>query len=110
MARIIGFFASLLFMSLVIDEGLDRFRHSDPILFKFIPWLVLALAGYILAWFKPTLGGMLALFAGVLMFSFHLGRLDWFTAIVYGLPFIIVGVLFIVSEPVYKERSQDSMP
>lgn len=96
--RIGGLIISGFFVAFLAGESMDGlFKNGGVSLLKFLPLLALAIAGCLLAWFKPKIGGAFAILGGMLMLDFHLLREDLLTATVYGVPFIIVGALFMVS-------------
>ena len=96
--RISGLIISCLFLAFLVSEASDGLlKNAGEQFLKFLPLLALAIAGYIIAWFKPTIGGAVAILGGMLMLDFHLLRADLSTAAVYGVPFMIIGALFIAS-------------
>ena len=96
--RICGLIISGFFIALLSGEAMDGFfKNGRASLSNFLPLLALAIAGCLLAWFKPRIGGAFAILGGMLMLDFHLLREDLLTASVYGVPFIFVGALFMVS-------------
>ncbi|MBN1338948.1 MAG: hypothetical protein JXA03_06475 [Bacteroidales bacterium] len=59
--------------------------------------MLFGVAGYVFAWFRDKEGGLVMLFSGMLMglYLFYAGpRPPSFFTLVYGLPFMVPGVLF----------------
>jgi hypothetical protein len=97
-ARILGAAASVFFLAFFAGEGLPIILRGSPIpkeLLYFLPLLLVAVAGYIVAWFAETAGGVMLLAGGSAMLVYHLLHGDLTMSLIYGLPFILTGVLFI---------------
>lgn len=100
-ARIIGAVTVAFFLSFFVGEGLPDILRGippDKELLLFLPLLLLAVAGYFTAWFAPAAGGRLLVAGGAAMMIYHLTHGDPEIALVYGLPFIIAGTLYIVHQ------------
>ncbi len=88
-----------IFVGFFILQGLDGlYENVQFVFYIFLSFILFAFMGYTIAWLKPDKGGILLIVAGFLMMAFHFSRDDRFTAMVYGIPFIIEGVLFILSK------------
>lgn len=106
--RISGLIISGFVLAFLIGETMDGLlKNAGDHLLKFVPLFALAIAGYILAWFKPKIGGAFVILGGMLMLDFHLLREDLLTGIVYGVPFIVVGALFMMSGQVVKNPKKN---
>lgn len=94
-ARGLGFLASAFFLSFLIGEGgLSQF---EPALLPTLVCMGVAIAGYVLAWWRPGAGGRLMMLgstlqAGYLLLRGGLGDLD--AAIIYWLPLFLPGLFF----------------
>ncbi|MEJ0055584.1 MAG: hypothetical protein WDN75_07960 [Bacteroidota bacterium] len=98
-ARIMGLVTCGIFVGFFILQGLDGlYENVQFVFYIFLSFILFAFMGYTIAWLKPDKGGILLIVAGFLMMAFHFSRDDRFTAMVYGIPFIIEGVLFILSK------------
>ncbi len=98
-ARIIGGLGLLFFGSYFIGEGIpDLIKGGDGHLQSMMLLMGFALLGYIFAWFREKEGGYVLVFSGVVMglTMFYDGGLNDISLIlVYSLPFIVSGLLFL---------------
>ena len=100
-ARIIGSLAGFFWMFSIVSSSIVEF--GAPILWEgyFIGSAVAILsAGVILSWFKEKAGGILLLVASLafMIFSYLVaGHNKIFAALVSGFPFLVAGILFLVS-------------
>lgn len=96
--RLIGVATSIFFLAFLIGEGIDGlYDKPDPALYVFIPLFFIAVIGNVIAWVDPEIGGTMMIIGGICMLGFHFIRHDTLTALVYGLPFILTGILFLLS-------------
>jgi hypothetical protein len=98
-ARVLGAASTAFFLSFFAGEGLPDILRGippDKELLLFLPLLLVAVAGYFTAWFAPAAGGRLLILGGAAMTIYHLAHGDPEISLVYGLPFIITGALYIV--------------
>ena len=108
-ARFIGLVASAAMLGFLVGEALDGLcRNADPAIYIFLPMMIISIAGCVFAWSNARWGGAITLLGGLLMFVFHLYREDSLTAAVYGVPFILTGLLFIISGCEFGDRSSGS--
>ena len=100
-ARIIGSLTGLFWMFSIVSLTIVEF--GEPILWEgyFIGSAVAILsAGVILSWFKEKAGGILLIAASLafMVFSYLVaGHNKIFAALVSGFPFLVAGILFLVS-------------
>ncbi|TET50599.1 MAG: hypothetical protein E3J58_03285 [Actinomycetota bacterium] len=100
-ARIIGSLAGLFWMFSVVTHAIVEF--GEPIMWEGYvvgSSAVILSAGIILAWFKEKAGGILLIAASLafMVFSYIVaGHNKIFAALVSGFPFLIAGILFLVS-------------
>ncbi len=100
-ARIIGSLVGLFWMFSIVSLTIVEF--GEPILWEgyFIGSAVAILsAGVILSWFKEKAGGILLIAASLafMVFSYLVaGHNKIFAALVSGFPFLIAGILFLIS-------------
>lgn len=102
LGRIIGLAASAFFLAIFIGEGVPEIAVSGvpSELLVFVPLLLLAVAGSVVVLSRARTGGMLQIAGGVLMGLYHLvagGLHDLDTAIVFGAPYIIAGIIAALS-------------
>ncbi len=99
--RIIGSLVGLFWVFSMISSSISEF--GEPIIWEgyFIGSAVAILsAGVILAWFKEKAGGILLIAASLafMVFSYLVaGHNKIFAALVSGFPFLIAGILFLIS-------------
>ncbi|NOT75713.1 MAG: hypothetical protein HOP08_12375 [Cyclobacteriaceae bacterium] len=104
-ARIMGLVTASIFIGFTFLQGLDGlYENVQFVFYIFLSFVLFALAGYGIAWLQPDKGGSIMIVAGFLMMAFHFSRDDRFTAMVYGIPFIIEGVLFILSKALQEKK------
>jgi hypothetical protein len=111
-ARVFGLAVVVFFLTIVFSSGAQDGFKLD-ILYILIP-VVLAAAAYIIAWWREMLGGILMLAAYLLIAlapniqSLIIGKgLQFYTGIfIYGSPFLITGILFIVAACLYRRAAR----
>jgi hypothetical protein len=98
-ARIIGGLALLFFGSFFIGEGIpDLIKGGDGHLQSMMLLMGFALLGYIFAWFREKEGGYVLVFSGFIMgltIFYDGGLKDISMILVYSVPFIVSGLLFL---------------
>lgn len=109
-ALILGFQASAFFIFFLISDGVaDLFSGK----FSVIPILIMMIftvIGYIWAISKPKLGSVIMISGGVVMVLYLImlgGIVGIKMAMIYGLPFIIPGLIFYFVGGREKEYHQD---
>jgi len=94
--RIGGILVTAFFLSFFIGEGLpDIMKGMGKELLHFLPFTLLTIAGFIIAWFQPLWGGRLLMAGAVLMAVYFLSNGDTRMALVYGLPSLLIGLCFL---------------
>ena len=64
--------------------------------FHILPFFIVAIVGYVFTFLRPKWGGLMLILAGVGLFLFHVFTLDLFyIVLLFGLPFIISGILLL---------------
>lgn len=100
LVRIVGGFLSLFFLLFFIGEGIPDIKRSPyPELIYFVPLLFLSIAGYGLSWFREKAGAWLMIAGGtatICYFEIYLS--DHFATLVYGLPYVALGVLLLLTD------------
>ena len=95
LSRVIGVVALLFFLGFFIGEGVHDISAGtfkpDFYLAVFVLYLLLNIAGFVLSFFRRTVGGLLMLAAALLMSVFFITTGDYLMIPVYGLPFFISG-------------------
>jgi hypothetical protein len=91
--------ASLFFLFFLIGEGIpDILRGAAKELLFFLPFLLMAIAGCFISFFKQKFGAILMLIGGIGTASvlyFQGGSANFGVMVVYGLPYIFPGGVFL---------------
>lgn len=103
LAMLLGFLASAFFMIFLIGEGLtDLFNGSTEVI-PIILMILFTVSGFIVAFKRPKQGGMIMIAGGFIMMIYLFivgGSNAWYAALIYGLPFIIPGlIIYLSSKP-----------
>ena len=62
----------------------------------FLPFVIIPFAGYIVTWVKEYAGALMMIAGGVILLAFLIVKGDVATGLIYGIPFIAAGILFLV--------------
>jgi hypothetical protein len=104
LAQTVGVAASLFFLLFIIGEGIpDITAGKGGGLLVFLPFILVPIAGFILTWFKEWPGMFLLTAGGVALTVYFFIKGDITMGLVYGLPFIVTGLLFLLH---LKKRHQ----
>jgi len=96
--RISGILITAFFAAFFIREGiLDIMNGEGNELLEFIPFTLLSLAGYVLAWYSPLWGGRLLIAGALLLAGYFVFRQDGVMAMIYGLPSLLIGLCFMAA-------------
>jgi hypothetical protein len=96
--RISGLLVIAFFLSFFVGEGLpDIAKGSGKTLLQFLPFTLLSLIGYLVAWFNPLWGGRMLIAGAILLAFYFFYNGDTGMALVYGLPSLLVGLTFIAA-------------
>lgn len=94
-ARISGLISVAFFLSFIFGEGMHDIRNGDSQqLMPFLPLLALAISGYFVSWLKEKTGGAMMVIGGLLLLLYLFYSQDYIIGLIYGLPFIIPGIIF----------------
>ncbi|MEP7143428.1 MAG: hypothetical protein ABI707_11180 [Ferruginibacter sp.] len=80
--------------------GPEILKNEDNEWVPFLPLLLLAFAGYIITWYKELAGTLLMTAGGIILLVFLARKGDTGIGLVYGLPFILAGIIYLVH--IYK--------
>lgn len=104
LAQTVGVVACLFFLLFIIGEGIpDVVKGNGDGLLVFLPFILVPIAGFVLTWFKEWPGVILLTAGGVALMVYFFIKGDTAMAMVYSLPFIVTGLLFILR---LKKRSE----
>jgi ABC-type molybdate transport system permease subunit len=84
--------AFLFYLMANIFPELMRGKSDDLLLL--IPLILLPVAGYFLTWVREKTGTIMVITGGFLLFTFFLVKGEIMDALIFGLPFMITGLLF----------------
>ena len=94
--RIGGLLVTAFFGLFILGEGLpDILKGAGRDLLRFLPFTLLTLAGFAVAWFRPLTGGRMLLGGALLMGAYFLYTGDSVTGLIYTLPSLFIGFCFI---------------
>jgi hypothetical protein len=86
------------FLVFIFGEGLpDVFQGRGHELLQFLPFTLLTIGGFAIAWFKPFSGGILLMIGSVLMGIYFICVDDISMAVAYGLPSLLIGLCFVAA-------------
>ncbi|MEP7111309.1 MAG: hypothetical protein ABI760_25155 [Ferruginibacter sp.] len=71
-----------------------KFEENE--LIPFVPFIIIPVAGYILTWYKEFAGALMMTGGGIILLAFFIYKGDAATGLVYGLPFMLAGTIFLV--------------
>ncbi len=97
LGRVLGFLVCGFFLMFAIGEGVPEIAMGMTGALPILIMLLIALVGYIIAWFSERPGGAVLIVSAVAMavYHFYIGGLENTKgALIYGLPFLIVGLIF----------------
>ncbi len=109
-ALIIGFQASAFFIFFLISDGVADLIDGKFSVIPILIMMIFTVIGYFWAISKPTLGSLIMISGGVVMALYLIvlgGMVGIKMALVYGLPFIIPGIIFYFVGKREKESQQD---
>jgi hypothetical protein len=105
--HIIGGLASAFFIVFFFGEGIPGLINNGIAteLLLFMVLLFIAIAGWVVSLFEARIGGILQIIGGCAMSIYHLangGLKDLDMAIVFGMPFILCGLISLIYHSVNK--------
>ena len=109
-ALILGFQASAFFMFFLISDGVADLFNGKYSVIPILVMMIFTVIGYIWAITKPKLGSMIMISGGVVMALYLImlgGTVGIKMALIYGLPFIIPGLIFYFVGTKGNESQQD---
>ena len=96
--RISGILITAFFAAFFIGEGVPEILNGKgKELLEFIPFTLLSLTGFIVAWYSPLWGGRLLLAGALLLVGYFIFQQDLIMALIYGLPSGLTGLCFIAA-------------
>ncbi len=97
LAQTAGMVVCLFFVLFVIREEMPLIaKEEGNAVLGFLPFILLPVIGYIISWFKELPGTMIMIAGGVILMVYFLMQHNLNMALAYGLPFMIVGGLYLL--------------
>lgn len=96
-ARLGGLVVTAYLLVLYLSSAGDDLAGVRRELFPDIPFALLTVAGFALAWFKPFPGGIVLMGSSVLMAVFFICIDQLAMAVSYGLPTLLVGLCYVAA-------------
>lgn len=110
LALILGFQASAFFMFFLISDGVGDLFDGKYSVIPILIMMIFTVIGYIWALSKPRLGSLIMISGGLIMAIYLIflgGIVGIRMALIYGLPFIIPGLIFYFVSDKYPESQHD---
>jgi len=96
-AQSAGLIVSIFVLLFFAGKGVPEILKNDANeLLPFLPLLLFPFAGYILTWYKEFVGAVIMTAGGALLLLFFMIKGDGGTGLIYGLPFILGGSIFLL--------------
>jgi hypothetical protein len=96
----ISLLASVFFVIFLLNEGIpDIMKGKGKELIAFVPWLILAIIGCGLSFFRIRPGAIAMITGGIAMvivIAVQSGMRDFGIMVVYGTPYILPGLFFLL--------------
>lgn len=96
----ISVIASALFVVYLVGEGIPDLMHGKAKeLIPFLPFLILAIVGCLVSFFRQKAGAIMMIVGGVaieVVLYIQNGQANFGMMMVYGLPYILPGILFLL--------------
>jgi hypothetical protein len=97
-ARVGGGVVCVFFLVAFLANGFPLFmRGGGGDLYHFIPYGVVAIAGYLLGWKKPFAGGLVLVLSSFLFFFYFMSRDDLSAGLAFGVPALLTGLSYVAS-------------
>lgn len=105
LAMFLGFLSSAFFMLFLIGEGITDLINGAVEVIPIMLMILFTVFGFFLAFKRPKQGGMIMTAGGFIMviYLFVMGGSNaWYAALIYGLPFIIPGLMLLLGAKLKK--------
>ncbi|MFN8251710.1 MAG: hypothetical protein U0V75_07480 [Ferruginibacter sp.] len=97
LAQTIGVVSCLFFLLFIIGEGVpDLVKGNGEGLLSFLPLVLIPVAGFVLTWFKEWAGALMITAGAVALLLYFMLRGETAMAMVYSIPFLVTGALFML--------------
>ncbi len=96
-AQSAGLIVCIFILLFIAGKGIPEILKNDTNdIIPFLPFLAIPFAGYIVTWFKEFAGALMMIAGGIILLVFLVVKGDTGLGLIYGIPFIATGILFVV--------------
>ena len=96
-AQSVGLMVCIFILLFVAGKGIpETLKNDTNDTIPFLPFLAIPFAGYIVTWFKEFAGALMMIAGGIILLVFLVVKGDTGLGLIYGIPFIATGILFVV--------------
>ncbi len=96
-AQTAGLVACIFILFYYAGRGVPEILKMDENeMMPFLPFLIIPFAGYIVTWYKEFAGTVMMAAGGIILLAFFIIKGDTAMGLVYGLPFMLAGSIFLV--------------
>lgn len=108
-AQSAGLIVCIFILFFIAGKGVPEIlKNEENELIPFLPLLLLPIAGYIITWYKEFAGTLMMTGGGLILLAFFILKGDAAMGVVYGLPFVLAGSIFLVH--IYKRNQLKRKP
>ena len=96
-AQSAGLIVCIFVLFFITGKGVPEIlKYEENELIPFLPFILLSVAGYIVTWYKEFAGTLMMTAGGIILLAFFVIKGDTSIGLIYGLPFMIAGAIFLV--------------
>ncbi len=96
LAQTAGVVACLFFLLMIAGEEMPGIIKGNGAGMLLLPLVLVPVAGFVLTWFKEWAGAALVTAGGLALLVYFFVKEDATMALVYGIPFLLTGALFML--------------
>ncbi|MFZ4056685.1 MAG: DUF7670 domain-containing protein [Ferruginibacter sp.] len=97
LAQSVGMLVCLFFMLFIVGEGIpDIMNGKGAEFYPVLAMLMVPIIGYAISWISEKTGTVLLLAGGAFMLGYYGYHEQFKVALIYGLPFLATGILFMI--------------
>ncbi len=109
LALALGFLPAAFFLLFLLGEGFAELIDGKTGVIPIVLMMLFTVSGYILAWKRPQMGGIIMISGGFVMGIYLLitgGVGEWQMALAYSVPFMLPGFLFTLLKKLRTDLSK----
>ncbi len=104
LAQSFGLMVCMFFLFFIAGEGIPELvKGKGDDFLTILPMMAIPIIGYFVTWFKEKAGALILVGGGVILLIYFLITGEIKMSLVYGLPFILTGILFLIHIKKRKE-------